>query len=175
MNSKVSLEKENLSSAIGLQNIHDDVRDKFITKIHELVFGDEFGPAIEVNGCLESQKSLDANSGYLKVDFKKKKFFVHEILMIFKLGQTEYSVAKCNKQVSHLCHNKKCLMASHMTLEFPVDNIQRQVCANVGHCFRSLNPRHSEIDCILPTPNEQQMSELLHIFTGENYTVRFLD
>ena len=39
-------------------------------------------------------------------------------------------------QVSHLCHNKKCILLSHLTDELGGINTQRNCCALAGFCSK---------------------------------------
>lgn len=42
--------------------------------------------------------------------------------------------------VSHLCHNSKCINVHHLSLEPHGFNNSRQTCVNVGHCLGHPDP-----------------------------------
>ena len=63
-----------------------------------------------------------------------------------------------NSDISHLCHNKACLHADHLSLEPHEVNLSRRCCINIGICQH----HHPYQDCLLNL-RKTYMYILMHI------------
>jgi hypothetical protein len=79
---------------------------------------------------------------YCKVGAAWKTFYVHRLAYML-----EHNVSQLPSglDVSHLCHNPKCIFASHLSLEPHAINNNRQHCLSANYCTG-----HGEYpDCML--------------------------
>ena len=76
------------------------------------------------------------SSGYpqIKVTVKcwgSRPVYVHRLVYIMEHGSQDLE----GKHISHLCHHKTCCEVSHLSLELPSTNAQRENCKAEGHCM----------------------------------------
>ena len=69
----------------------------------------------------------------------------HRVSLCCHLKDINFMTRKL--QVSHLCHNKKCVFVKHLVSESQSDNRKRSKCAKKKKCFC----KHA-VSCIFPAP-----------------------
>lgn len=84
--------------------------------------------------CQVWQKSCNG-SGYpqIKVSVRGwgcKPVQVHQLVFLMYSG-----IIPPSHQVSHICHNKKCVELAHLSAEPPAVNCQRNTCLREQQCF----------------------------------------
>jgi len=81
--------------------------------------------------CLFHKKSLPSKYAKAKLRGMKddKEYYVHHIVMGSK-GITEWGD---NDQISHLCHNTRCINKEHLIVETKAANLARNLCKGWSH------------------------------------------
>lgn len=92
-------------------------------------------------GCLEWAGGTSGNGyPYMKIDVDgngvKQVIGVHRVVMMCHLSKTEFSDGL---QVSHMCHNRRCVNINHLSLEPDFVNAGRNRCRTAGTCCGAHN------------------------------------
>ncbi|KAL6075252.1 hypothetical protein QOT17_003661 [Balamuthia mandrillaris] len=82
----------------------------------------------------------DGNDGYLQATVENRKYFVHEISWLL-----HYRVLVHGLEVSHLCHNSRCITPEHLTLEPAGFKLFRRRCRKCQLHLHQMHP--SELRC----------------------------
>jgi hypothetical protein len=82
--------------------------------------------------CLESVLVPSKTNGYIQLSFKgANKFCTLGEMLGWAAG---YEVSKPLDQISHRCHNPKCVLPSHVVVESARDNNNRKGCRVWATC-----------------------------------------
>lgn len=83
--------------------------------------------------CQTKKKDEPARYGRIIKSINKIKhnYFVHQIVWLANQTPTK---TVCPGDISHLCHNTKCVNPQHLVIEPSAINSQRKECKNQGSC-----------------------------------------
>ncbi len=94
------------------------------------------------SGCREWLKGPYTNTygkitGRMPLEKCKKTLYVHRIAYLVK----ERLVALPEgTEISHLCHNRRCVEPSHLRAEEHITNVERQHCKKQNSCTKNHTP-----------------------------------
>lgn len=109
--------------------------EAFVLKYRQKI---EENSAMGLNGeCLIWQGACTPNGKYGVLNCKLpdargwRQMHVHRLAYMMQHGILQFP----NADVSHLCHNTKCVNVNHLVLEPHGFNNSRQTCVSCGHCL----------------------------------------
>ena len=112
------------------------------------------GSELAANGQCQIWKGATSKTGYGVTKIKGRQYYVHRLSYMINTDQ-EHLPERVNDvrfDCSHLCHNKLCTNAAHISFEPHSINNTRQACLHANHCPGShvLNQTHYP-DCTIDT------------------------
>ena len=114
-------------------------------------------------GCLEWAGGTSGNGyPYMKIDVDgngvKQVIGVHRVVVMCHQSKTEFSDGL---QVSHMCHNRRCVNINHLSLEPDFVNAGRNRCRTAGTCCGAHNSGGTAFaNCIFSVRNGNLVFQL---------------
>ena len=124
---------------------------EFLTKLHDAVIADDYSHGLK-NGCLISTRASGSKTGsgpkksttpYPVIrrkcpDGRVRRFYCHHVVMIHdQVNKLQEMWDTSKMQISHDCHERKCIKLSHLSLMTPEDNVSKTIsCIGRVECIK---------------------------------------
>lgn len=79
--------------------------------------------------------SIPNNYGVINITFLNGKKSVMNVHKVAKCISERRHITEKGIDISHLCHNKRCIQAEHLSIEPHFINNNRQTCKESGKCM----------------------------------------